>query len=89
MAAAEVPEPVFHCSREPESATTFQKLLYSFSDDRQVELLTAELRIARYNIAQGRGLVKSNWDGGDSVERRARLDEISNLLREIDADTVV
>ncbi len=47
------------------------------------------LRIACYNIAHGRGLAESNWDGGNSAERIQRLDQIAEVLREIDADVVV
>jgi len=47
------------------------------------------LRIVTYNIAHGRGLAESNWDGGIATERLARLDEIAELLREFDADVVV
>ena len=49
----------------------------------------SQLRIACYNIAHGRGLAASNWDGGDRAERSARLDGIAELLRRIDADVVV
>ncbi len=49
----------------------------------------AQLRIACYNIAHGRGLAESNWDGGTRDERLARLDEIAELLRKIDADVCV
>ena len=48
-----------------------------------------QLRIACYNIAHGRGSAVSNWDGGDRAERIARLDEIADLLRRINADVVV
>ena len=47
------------------------------------------LRILTYNIAHGRGMAKSNWEGGDRAERMARLDEIAELLRRVDADVVV
>ncbi len=47
------------------------------------------LRIACYNIAHGRGVALSNWDGGDLVERVVRLDRIAELLRRIDADVVI
>lgn len=47
------------------------------------------LRIAVYNIAHGRGVAVSNWEGGTSEERRQRLDDIASLLQEIDADIVV
>ena len=47
------------------------------------------LRVACYNIAHGRGLAESNWDGGDAATRLVRLDDIAELLREIDADIVV
>lgn len=47
------------------------------------------LRVASYNIAHGRGLAESNWQGGDRAERTERLDEIAALLSQIDADVVV
>jgi endonuclease/exonuclease/phosphatase family metal-dependent hydrolase len=49
----------------------------------------ASLRIACYNIAHGRGLAASNWQGGSRAERLARLDQIAQLLRRMDADVVV
>jgi endonuclease/exonuclease/phosphatase family metal-dependent hydrolase len=55
-----------------------------------VEAPTGEqLRVACFNIAHGRGVAVSNWDGGTAVERTTRLDQISELLRKIDADVVV
>ena len=48
-----------------------------------------KLRIACYNIAHGRGLTESNWDGGDPSTRIQRLDQIADLLSEINADVVV
>lgn len=47
------------------------------------------LRVASYNIAHGRGVALSNWNGGDRDERIARLDKIAGLLSEIDADVVI
>jgi len=47
------------------------------------------LKIACYNIAHGRGLATSNWQGGTDKQRKTRLDEIADLLRDIDADVVV
>ncbi len=49
----------------------------------------SNIRVACYNIAHGRGLTASNFDGGDRAVRQRRLDEIAELLREIDADVVV
>lgn len=49
----------------------------------------AALRIACYNIAHGRGLAASNWEGGTAEERRTRLDQIADVLRALDADIVV
>lgn len=63
--------------------------IHSVDDVGQNELPKSELRIASYNIAHGRGIAESNWDGGNRVERAARLDAIADLLREIDADIVV
>jgi endonuclease/exonuclease/phosphatase family metal-dependent hydrolase len=47
------------------------------------------LRIACYNIAHGRGLAASNWEGGTAENRAARLDQIADLLRSLDTDVVV
>lgn len=47
------------------------------------------LRVLTYNIAHGRGLAESNWDGGDSDERLSRLEKIAVVLREADADVVI
>lgn len=47
------------------------------------------LRVACYNIAHGRGLVDSNWNGGTETERLERLELIADQLREMDADVVV
>jgi hypothetical protein len=44
------------------------------------------LRICCYNIAHGRGLAKSNWEGGDEKERMAQWKDIAAELAEIDAD---
>lgn len=46
------------------------------------------LRVAAYNIAHGRGLAESNWDGSPA-ERETRLEEIASLLREAQLDLVV
>ena len=55
----------------------------------QPEPAKGTIRVACYNIAHGRGLAESNWDGGDAATRLARLDDIAELLREINADVVV
>ncbi len=49
----------------------------------------SRLRVLTFNIAHGRGLGASNWDGGTRSERRDRLDQIAALLRASDADIVV
>lgn len=49
----------------------------------------SSLVIACYNIAHGRGLATSNWQGGTAEERKTRLAEIADLLRNLDADIVV
>jgi endonuclease/exonuclease/phosphatase family metal-dependent hydrolase len=49
----------------------------------------SHIQVASYNIAHGRGLVNSNWDGGSHQDRMQRLDSIAELLRTIDADVVV
>jgi endonuclease/exonuclease/phosphatase family metal-dependent hydrolase len=50
---------------------------------------TGRVRIGCYNIAHGRGLASSNWEGGTSEERKMRLDEIAKLLRTLEADIIV
>ncbi|MGD9364275.1 MAG: endonuclease/exonuclease/phosphatase family protein [Desulfobacteraceae bacterium] len=47
------------------------------------------LKVACYNIAHGRGLATSNWRGGTADERKTRLSDIADLLRDFDADIVV
>lgn len=54
-----------------------------------VEGSDAEFRIVCYNIAHGRGLATSNWEGGTAAQRKARLDDIAELLVQLDADVVV
>lgn len=49
----------------------------------------SQLRVACYNIAHGRGLATSNWQGGTPEERQTRLESIAELLRELNADIVV
>ncbi|TWT78785.1 Endonuclease/Exonuclease/phosphatase family protein [Planctomycetes bacterium CA13] len=45
--------------------------------------------IATYNIAHGRGLSESNWNGESKDQRSKRLTEIATTLRTINADWVV
>jgi len=47
------------------------------------------IRVMSYNIAHGRGLAKSNLNGGDAQKRRNRLDQIAALLKANTADVVV
>lgn len=47
------------------------------------------LRILSYNIAHGRGLATSNWQGGTIESKQQRLADIAELLRSRDADIVV
>jgi endonuclease/exonuclease/phosphatase family metal-dependent hydrolase len=47
------------------------------------------IRIATYNIAHGRGLAESNWQGGKAEERTLRLRQIADLLKDLNADIVV
>jgi len=65
--------------------------LHSVSDGNvaRAENPDLQLRIASYNVAHGRGVAKSNWDGSQRAERTARLARIAELLRRIDADVVV
>ena len=50
---------------------------------------SGSLRIVSYNIAHGRGPIEDNWRGGSIADRERRLDAISDLLRELNADVVV
>lgn len=53
------------------------------------EQYATDLRIAAYNIAHGRGLAESNFNGGSPEQRLERLEKIAELLRSLDADVVV
>lgn len=46
------------------------------------------IRLATFNIAHGRGATGGNW-GGDGPSKRARIQQIANLIREMQADVVV
>ncbi len=64
--------------------------IQTFSDSEiREERAKTSLRVACYNIAHGRGLAESNWDGGDAATRIGRLDDIADLLIKLDADVVV
>ena len=58
----------------------------SFSNGERTR---SSFRVVAYNIAHGRGLAESNWDGGTLQARTQRLDAIAKLLKELDADVVV
>ena len=47
------------------------------------------LRIVSFNIAHGRGVADSNWQGGTQAERLTRLKDIAKLLRVTNGDVVV
>ena len=59
------------------------------SDSVQTASVPTQFRVACYNIAHGRGLAKSNFNGESAERRLQRLDEIADLLVDIDADIVV
>lgn len=61
---------------------------YTISEAPNVSNNTTRLRIGTYNIAHGRGLAESNWDG-TLAEREARLKQIASLLLELQLDVVV
>ncbi len=75
----------FQQNHEPQRSLT----IHTNPDAKQSQPSSAPLRIACYNIAHGRGVAKSNWEGGNRAEMSARLDQIAELLRRIDADVVV
>ena len=43
-----------------------------------------QLKIGTYNIAHGRGTAESNWGGGNSYQRLARLSAIANVIKDLD-----
>lgn len=47
------------------------------------------LRVVSFNMAHGRGLAASNWDGGSFEARMVRLDEIAAVLDSLNADVVI
>lgn len=47
------------------------------------------LRIATFNLRQGRGPSDSAWQNENSQQRRERLAEIASLLAKLDADVIV
>ncbi|MCH8261090.1 MAG: endonuclease/exonuclease/phosphatase family protein [Planctomycetes bacterium] len=61
---------------------------YTIPEAPNISNNTTRLRIAAYNIAHGRGLAESNWDG-TLPEREARLKQIASLLSELQLDVVV
>jgi len=73
-------------SRLNSSRLRIQTFKISNETKKEVSL---PIRVACYNIAHGRGLAESNWDGGSADTRLKRLDDIADLLKELDADVVV
>ena len=63
--------------------------VHTSTDTNAVSTLVGPLRIACYNIAHGRGTALTNWTGGNEAARLARLDQIADSLREMDADIVI
>lgn len=61
---------------------------YTIPESPNVSKNPTRLRIATYNIAHGRGLAESNWDG-TQAERESRLKQIASLLLELQLDVVV
>lgn len=50
---------------------------------------TDRLRVVMFNMAHGRGMAASNWDGGSFDDRAERLDRIAGVLRSLDADVIL
>ncbi len=69
------------------TVTTFPTTAPSPSSDTSM----AALRVGCYNIAHGRGgrFEATNWDGGNRVEKVARMHQIAHLLNEAQLDIVV
>lgn len=79
---------VFSRVMSPTRALQFESFESVSAPTRDVSDDSA-VRLVCYNIAHGRGLADSNWDGGSKQIREDRLNDIASLLREIDADVVV
>ena len=75
----------------PNCRLVLRKLEKSAAEVPPAEVPSAKdsLRVACYNIAHGRGLAESNWEGGDGAARLERLEQIASLLKEINADVLV
>ena len=75
------------------AASPFRRVMV-FADSAIAESVPSQsakqqLRVLTYNIAHGRGLAESNWAGGNAVQRRDRLEQIAQVLRDADAEVVV
>lgn len=58
-------------------------------EDLRQAASNGRLKVLTYNIAHGRGLAESNWDGGDADQRIDRLQEIASVLKKANADVVI
>ena len=63
--------------------------IFSETSDKPSLSTTCTIRVVSYNIAHGRGLADSNWNGGSPEKRLERLEQIAQLLKKLDADVVV
>ena len=72
-------------------ATSGSRAVTVSDDGGVLDKWDGTLRIGCYNIAHGRGEEPggSNWEGGSKKERKQRLDEIADLIREQDLDLVI
>ena len=68
-----------------------QRVLREFSEPfvESQPFKSQELTIIAFNIAHGRGMAESNWDGGSKEEREKRLDDIAELLAGYNPDIVI
>ncbi|MEM8943794.1 MAG: endonuclease/exonuclease/phosphatase family protein [Planctomycetota bacterium] len=64
-------------------------LVFSTAEAMAPADAASQLRIVTYNIAHGRGLAASNWEGGSPATRHQRLSDIADQLINLDADIVV
>ncbi|MDB2673451.1 endonuclease/exonuclease/phosphatase family protein [Akkermansiaceae bacterium] len=72
-------------------ATSGSRAVTVSGDGGVLDKWDGTLKIGCYNIAHGRGEEPggSNWEGGSKKERKQRLDEIADLIREQDLDLVI
>jgi len=70
-------------------ATSFSRKIQTLELETTAPLaFDGTIRVATWNIAHGRGATFDNW-AGDGDSKQSRLNEVSELIVEMDADIVV